>query len=274
MTDEMSLIDLDDLDGKSPQQMVVAGNTMQRIGTEYATAVSVQQPRDPIGKMRQLRQEALLAGEEFYYGWGAGRNRIEGPSVNLAMAAARIWGNCVVESMPVQDMDDSWVFTCRFVDLETGYTYSRQFRQSKHWEVHGKMDAERKDDIRFQIGQSKCARNLILNVLPKAMIRDAMRAAKDGVRDKIQKYIDKNGHQAAIDMCVRGLAKHGIGEDAIMAKFSVAKISALSVDDIVAIRGDLFALDEGQDRAESLYPAMVTMAATSDADGLIGDGDE
>jgi len=261
---------------QSPTELMAAGGTLQKTGGTYATAISVQNPRDLNQKTKQLMAEARIAGESFFYGWGSGSDRVLGPSIGLAMAAARVWGNCVVEPAPLQDTKDAWVMTMTFVDLETGFTVGRQFRQDKQWQVYGKFDAARKDDIRFQIGQSKAARNVILQAVPKWLIDMAMKEAQAGVRQRVEKYIASKGITSAQDLVINGLAKHGVTEAAILDKMKVSERKALTVDHIVALRGDLYCLDEGQDRAAELYPAMKTAAAdgqqTSDLDAQL-DGD-
>lgn len=258
--------------GSDAQQMIESGHTLQKSGTQYTTAMRVQQPRDLPTKVRQLEAEAKLAGEEFYYGWGAGKDRIVGPSIGLAMAAARVWGNCVVDAGPVQDLPDAWVLTYAFIDLETGFTVSRQFRQSKHWNVYGKFDQMRKEDIRFQIGQSKAVRNVIINALPKWLVRAAMQAAQQGVRARIEEYIAKKGLPAAVDLALTSLAKHGVTEEAVLDKLAIADRKAITVDHVVLLRGDLYALEEGQDRATELYPLLAKeqrKATASSTEGLL-----
>ncbi len=241
-------------DGPIGDEVIAQGGVMQQVKTAYTTAISVQQPRNIELVTQALMAESRMAGELFYYGWGAGKNRIEGGSVHLATTAARCWGNCAITAEPVQDAGDSWIFTTTFIDLETGFTISRQFRQSKKSEVYGKHDSERKDDIRFQIGQSKSARNVIFNALPKWLIDKARVQAQAGVREKLQRYIDSNGIAAAVDIVVKELAKHGIRPEAICAKYSIASPAALQVEHLVALRGDITALQTGQDTSESLYP--------------------
>ena len=85
------------------------------------------------------------------------------------------------------------------MDLETGFTLDRQFRQAKKWTVHGKFDESRKEDIRFQIGQSKAVRNVILNALPSILIDKAMTAAKAGVMAKVKAFVKTKGLPAAVD---------------------------------------------------------------------------
>lgn len=227
---------------------------MLQVKSSYSTAVQVQRPREIRDVARRICEEARLMGESAFYGWGAGDSRIEGPSQELALAAARNWGNCAIEVGPVQDTPDSWIITSYFVDLETGFTMARPFKQSKRWTVHGKMDAERKNDVRFQIGATKSARNVILKAIPGWMIEKALDEAKAGVREKIENYIAKKGMAAAQDFAVNALVKLGVKEEAILAKFSVAKRAALDVDALIVMKGDLAAIEKGEIRPHEAYP--------------------
>ena len=218
--------------------------------------LTARQKRDLQDVRKRLIEESRLMGESAFYGWGAGKDAIEGPSVKIAMAAVRCWGNCSVEAMPLQETHDAYVFTSRFIDLETGYTLERQFRQSKRSIVYGKHDEERKADIRFQIGQSKSARNVVLNALPEWLIDEAVDVAKEGVREKVENYIKANGIAAAVDMVVRGLVKAAVPEPLILTKCGKAKREALTVDDIVMLRGCLKAIQDGAERASELFPSV------------------
>lgn len=244
--------------------VVANGQTLQQTRTPYSTAVSVQIERELGTVRRRLVDEAMIGGEMMYYGWGAGKDHIEGPSIHLAMAAARCWGNCAVFPEPVQETNDAWIFTSSFVDLETGFTLQRQFRQSKSSVVHGKHDQERKSDIRFQIGQSKASRNVVVNALPKSIIREAMEAAKSGVRERLEKWIENKGEGGmaiAQDSAIATLLKAGVDEERVLLKFSRPTRGALSLDDLVVLKGDIVAIQEGNDRAEDLYPPPATEAS-------------
>jgi hypothetical protein len=238
-------------------EALASGEALQQIKTSYATAISVQRPREIEQVRKRFLQEARLAGETFYYGWatkGKKKGRIEGPSIGLAVAAARCWGNCAVEPLPVQDMKDSWVFGTAFIDLETGFTMGRQFRQSKRSTVYGDMDKERKDDIRFQIGQSKSARNVICKAVPKWLVDQGIAEAKQGVREKVEVYVSQHGIQAATDVILQALKKEGVTEAQVLAKCEVAATGAITVDHIVSLKGDLVAIQTGEDRVDALFP--------------------
>lgn len=262
------------------------GRSLQQVKTSYTTAIAVQKPRALPEVEKRLMIEADQAGEDFYYGWGAGKDRIEGASVGLAMAAVRNFGNCAVELAPVQETGTAWIFTASFVDLETGFTLQRQFRQSKAWTVHGRFDEARKEDIRFQIGQSKAIRNVVLNALPKWLTSRAMDKAKGGVREKIEKQIAaeaKNhggdldeGRFVVIEKAMARLQECGVDEDRVLSKFGRNVPKSLTVEDLVSILGDIHALKNGLDTLENLYPEPKadddTTAHDAEGDAVFGNG--
>jgi len=229
-------------------------NVMQQVKTPYTTAVTVQRPRVLAMAQKRIVEEANLAGEDFYYGWGAGKDRIEGPSVKLALAAVRCYGNCAVNMQPVQETKEAWIFTAEFIDIETGFTLTRQFRQSKKWVVYGKMDEYRKADVRFQIGQSKAIRNVVLNAIPSVLVTRAMEAAKGAVRAKLEAFVEKSGKAAAIDLILRELKKLGVEEKLVLSRFKIANKMGLGIDELVVLRGDISAIQDGEEYASNLFP--------------------
>ena len=235
----------------------------------YVTAIMPQQPRSLKLVLRRFIEECSLMGEAAFYAWGTGKNHIEGPSVDLALAAARCYGNCAVDQQPVQETLTSYIFVAIFIDLETGFTLSRPFRQSKKWVVYGEMDEERKADVRFQIGASKATRNVVLNALPAWLIDQGIEAAKAGVRDKIEGYIKRHSIEAARNLAMGELKKQGISEASVLAKFDYAAVTALTIDDLVRLRGDLKAIQTGQEAAASLFPPAEAQAPkTSQAERM------
>lgn len=240
--------DFDELDSQLPAVPV------QRVQTNYTTAMAVQRPRELTRVERTSLQEATLIGAHGYYAWGAGKDRIEGPSKDLAMTLVRCWGNCAIDLGEVQDLPDSWIFTATFVDLETGFTLARQFRQSKTWVVYGKFDPARKEDIRFQIGQSKAVRNVILNVLPKWLVSRAMDACKGGVREKIEESINKHGVEKIVAHALDRLEKLGASEARVLEAMGRKARGAITVEDLVIIHGGIAALETGADTLDAIFP--------------------
>jgi hypothetical protein len=233
--------------------MIAEGATIRQMQTTYATAVAVQKERELPAVLKRCLEEANLAGESIYYGWSAGKDRIEGPSVKCAMIAFLNWGNTALEMLPVQETHNAYIFTAAAIDLERGVTITRQFRQSKNWTVYGKLDEFRKEDIRFQIGQSKASRNVILNFIPSWLIDKMIEQAKEGVRKKLESYIAKNGLEAARQLTLKALAKHGVTQERIEDRIGM-KYGAWDTDQLVVLRGDIKALDDGAENAETLFP--------------------
>lgn len=251
-------------------EAISRGATVQAIQTKYATAVAVQKPRNIHAIEKACKDEAAMAGESCFYGWGTGDDRIEGPSVDCAMIAVRNWGNCAVTMEPMIETPTSYIFTAAFVDLETGFTIERQFRQSKNWKVYGRMDEERKADVRFQLGASKATRNVVLKAMPAWLIDRMMDQAKSGVREKLEAYIKDKGIDAARSLALRALEKYGVTQDRIEAKFG-KKMPAWAVEELVILKGDLKALESGQESSDVLFPDPKASEPESTPEASAGD---
>ena len=223
--------------------------TAQKVQTQYMTAVTVQRPRKLEKIVNAVLREAEYAGESFFYAWGMGKNHIEGPSVGLALCVAREWSNCAVETS-VDDIGDAYIFTSHFIDLERGFTISRSFRQSKRWTVYGKMDEFRKDDTRFQMGQSKSIRNVVRAAVPSWLIEQAIEKAKDAVRAGIT----KEGIATAIEKAIKLLGQHGITEDRVLAKIDRKNKHEITKEDIIDLRTAYSAISKGESFADDIFP--------------------
>lgn len=248
-------------------EIVAQGGTLQKIETKYATAISVQKPRD----LKQVREdclvEAALAGESCYYGWGAGKDRVEGPSITAAMIMLRNWGNMAVEMDEVHETATAYIMKAYVIDIEKGVTLSRQFRQSKKWTVYGKMDAERKDDVRFQIGQSKTQRNVILRILPGWLTDAVIEKAKEGVRIRIENYIKKNSLEGAREKVVAALSRYSVDVERIEYKIG-RKYGEWGVEELVLLQGDIKALSDKVDSATVVFPAIPEEEPDKSKNGL------
>lgn len=245
---------------ETPGSVVESGRTLQRVGNQFLTAVGVQRPRDLNAVKRRVLAEATLAGETMFYSWAV-RNKdgtqgtVEGASIKLAMTIARNYGNCAAGCMEeVEDTGDAYIFTGTFIDLETGFSFVRKYRQSKSSVVHMKTDEERKADVRFQIGQSKAIRNAVIACAPEAIVIQAIAAAKKGVLDQIMKAIQSNGIAAVQDRAIAALVKLGASEESILARHGIVDRKALTPEHLVTMHGDIRTIQDGEERATSLYP--------------------
>ena len=193
MKTELETLEAEVLDSIQPfsalpakAEQVYGGNTMQRTQTAYTTAVSVQHPRSIAKIANNVFEEARLAGKSFYYRWTAktkkGPKVIEGPSIDLTMALCRHYGNSAID-VQVEETATHFLFKATFIDLESGFSSPRLFRQRKN-QGTGMDDADRQEDIVFQIGQSKAIRNAVRNSMAQWMIERAIDIATDAELNK------------------------------------------------------------------------------------------
>ena len=168
-----------------------------------AQPVAVYRDRQRI--LQNLKFIASAAGTDFFYRFpvkkkDGGADWIEGPSIKLANAVHLEVGNCVLETREV-DVGDAWVFYARETDLEGGSSMERAYRQRKSQTSMKTKDADRQQDIAYQIGQSKAIRNVICNFL-QVYCDYAFEQARDSLVEKIGK--DLPGWRART---VEGLSK-------------------------------------------------------------------
>jgi len=237
------------IDVVSSDLPMVQGTTAQKIHTAYMTAVKVQLPRVMEDIVDAVMRESEYAREAFFYAWGEGKNHVEGPSVGLCLCIAREWGNCAIES-ETTETPDAYIFTSHFIDLERGFTISRDFRQSKKWKVYGQMDEYRKDTNRFQIGQSKAIRNVVKAAVPSWLIEQAIEKAKDAIR----KGITKEGIATATEKAFKALSQHGVTEDRVLAKIGRKNKHEVTMEDIIDLRTAYSAISKGEAYADAIFP--------------------
>ena len=243
---------LSPVSGSAAGDIINRGQALQQVRTPFTTAVTVQKPREIFDIKRRCEQEAALAGDSFYYAWTVkgekGSSLIEGPSVDLAHAAVRNWGNCGV-MVDVEERADNYIFTATFVDLETGFNLQRAFRQRKSQKMSKKMDDARQEDIVFQIGQSKAIRNVVVNALPSWLIDGMLEKSKENIVAKIE----KKGIAQARQDTIAFFQKYGVGVERVEHKIQ-KKSTAWTVEDLALLYGAIKTLTEGVESPNELFP--------------------
>lgn len=236
--------------------------------TPFVSAMQVIKPRDLVAVERAVLKHATLMGEAAMYGWGAGKGRVEGLTIRMAMIIFREMGNMTIVAEPVQETAEAWIFTHYLVDLERGASAPRQWRESKRSRVDGNLDPERKDAIRFQRGQSKNIRNVILANTPAWLVQKILVEAKKGARESLEKWIAQKGIAAAQSAIVKRLAHYGVTEEQILEKVAKAEIKGLDVDDLIMLSSDLRAIESGEEHVSALFPTKAAEANASLKDKL------
>jgi hypothetical protein len=265
--DDDGVIDgeFEEMGGRSSALATVrGGSAMQQVKTQYTTAVAVQQARDlasatPRSVLSRVLREAEICGEDFIYSMTFkgkdGPSVVEGVSIDGAMIMARNFGNCATDVEIVEESLSHWVFRAVFIDLETGFTEPRLFRQTKGT-VAGKFDAERKLDMAFQIGQSKAKRNVIVRALPTGLVSKAVEAAKASAAAAIKDL------PAAIDWVVKTFG--GMGVDlARLEKRIGAPMAQWNSRDVVRMKATYKAIRDRQTTVEAEFPAVEGVPAAT-----------
>lgn len=233
------------------ERLLGEGKALQKIQTEFTTAIAVQRPRDIDKIQKAVLREAEFAGEDFFYSWTVkgkkGPQTIQGGSIGLAMSVAREWTNCAVDVQvdPGRTYD---IFTACFIDIEKGFTVKRAFKQ-KRGLAPGKYDADRWEDMEFQKAQSKAIRNVVLSGVPRWLVNQAIEKAKDAELNKIT----KEGIDAASTRAIKFFEKYGITEEQIITKMGKPKNEWIN-EDILVLRGHASEIKDGQVSARELFP--------------------
>ena len=226
--------------------------------------MAVQRPRSIARVVSKVLEEARLAGESFYYYWEVedrqkGRKvPVEGPSIDLAMSLARNYENCAVD-VDVTETPTHYNFKGVFIDLQTGFTYTRLFRQRKSQKLSARMDGDRQEDIVFQIGQSKTQRNAITRAMPGWLVEKAIETAKQAVLSGINPETIHLARLKVIDF----FSKYGVSQAQIEAERGRV-IDHWTPRDIVDLRGMATALKEGRVSAAEIFPAREPAPATGE----------
>ena len=243
-----------------PGEMAVAdriiseGKALQRVQTLYTTAVAVQQPRSMSRVTKNVLEEAKLAGAAFYYRWEVENKKtgrkstVQGPSIDLTMCIARNYGNCALD-IDVEETLSYYLFKGTFIDLETGFTVPRLFRQRKKQNIGGRYDDDRAEDMVFQIGQSKAQRNCIAKAAPGWLVDQAIDEARQAEINKIKPENLHIARSKVLDF----FATYGITEERMERKME-RKADLWTAENIADLRGMATALKEGRISPDELFP--------------------
>ena len=208
------LDDLANAEGQPNQPMTLSrppyGHAVERMPEGGASilpmgAQQVKVKRDRTKILRDISEEAAAAGERWYYRFpvrdraSGGTSYIEGASVKLAEAVARLYMNNIVQVARVEDWGNAWLIIMRFCDLESGTILERPFQQSKAQVTVKTKDYERQQQMAFSVGVSKATRNVITNAIG-TYCDFAEEEARNSLVDKIGRDLN-TWRQRTINSC-------------------------------------------------------------------------
>jgi len=228
-----------------------AGPQMVMIDDKPQGALSVAVKRDVATIYVNIKKTAAAAGDEFFYRWPV-KNKdgstdwIEGPSVKLTNAIARIYGNC---SLKVRALDQTthWMIQAQFIDLETGYVLERPFQQRKGQNIGGKMDKDRALDIVFQIGVSKATRNVVSNALAE-FVDYAFNEAKGAIVKRVSG--DLEGYRNRV---IARLGEHKVELSRVERQIG-RPVKQWLAPDIARLIAEIQSINDGMADADEMWP--------------------
>lgn len=162
----------------------------------------VLKPRVIKNVLQAINAEAQAGGPDWFYSIPFKNKRtgqtdyVEGPTIKLANAVAKLYGNCNIDPWCSSEGLDYWEFSARFIDLESGYAMTRLFRQRKDAAKIGGGDAGRNMEASYSIGVSKAIRNVIVNALT-TYTDYAFQQARDSLVERVGKDIARYRKETA-----------------------------------------------------------------------------
>lgn len=241
-------------DGQLAEAALGAGATLERLQTPYCTAIRVQVKRSLTDVEREAVREAEMMGEHFFYAWSVkdrhkGRSRIAGLSTDGAKMLQRLWGNNAVDVQVLEDSDTHWLFRAVFIDLESGVTIPRLFKQRKPTASIGEMDLDRFEDMEFQKGQSKAIRNVIKDALPAWLVSKCQLVAQKAAENKATK--DPEGEKQEIIERATAIGLNG----GRLARKMGKRVQDYTAADIVTAKALLTTVEQGHAPLAIIFPA-------------------
>lgn len=231
----------------------VSGPASDRAFADIVIAQRVPIKRDYTRIKQDVIGRAKVMGTKAFYEWPVPNRRagtttfVRGLTIKGAMMAVNLYGNCRVECIVAQETGTHWTFLSRFSDFETGTSIVRGFRQRKGQSA-GNVDAERMQDIAFQIGQSKGIRNVVIAALPD-LCDEALEAAMDGFVENVRAKFEPFKKRA-----LEWFAQHNIAIERVVRQVA-RPVEKWRVQDLAGVISKIQQVNDGMDDADDLWPA-------------------
>jgi hypothetical protein len=229
------------------------GGTEMTLTDNVITARKVEVARDDARILQKLAAVSAYGGEALYYRWPVKNRRtgkidtVEGPTIKMAYAIARAYGNCKQDIASV-DIGRAWIFKATFIDYEAGVASARLFQQDKGVAKIGGEDDARRLDMSFQIGQSKAIRNVIVNYLELPFVAYAMDKAQENLVERVGRNV---AHYRV--RCAERLAD--IGVEVLRVERQIGKpLAEWLAPDIARVIAEIKAVTDGMASASESWP--------------------
>lgn len=203
--------------------------------------VASRRPRDKAQAFTELMEECArpAMAEEAEYSYPRGNEQVTGPSIRLAEAMARVWGNIEYGIRELSDDEDSTEMEAYCWDLETNVLSSQKFRVKKERSTrNGSYKLTDQRDVYEQNANlgSRRLRARILAVLPADLKEHALAACKRALMPKTKEELP-----GKVKDLIKAFSKHKVTEAMLIKRVTkpVAEFTAEDYTNLVAIGNSL-----------------------------------
>jgi len=213
-------------------------------------------PRNELLSYNKLLKscERPAMAERATYCFPRGGQDIEGPSVDLAREAARLWGNIRYGLRIVSETEDAIHIQGAAFDLETNNLVTAEdkfkklvFRKTQGWIKPDERDLRELVNRRGAI----LVRNCLLQVLPPDAIEDAVLKAKETLKKAASGEL-KQDRQKTIRSLVAAFETVGVTAEMLQAKLG-HDLQIINEDEIATLRGIFKSLVDKNSRREEHF---------------------
>lgn len=184
-------MELEEVNASTGEVQISKSQAEVRAEIEGAIVSARHFPRNEMGAYNEILKACKnpKLAEISIYKFPRGGQQIEGPSVNLAREAARIWGNVRFGLNIVRDDEDSVTIEGWAWDVQKNTKVAAQdsfrkliYRKKGGWQKPDERDLRELINRRGAI----CVRNCLLQLLPRYIVDEAMATCKQAQAGQIK----------------------------------------------------------------------------------------
>lgn len=229
---------------------VVAAEVNQQIATAKKYPRNVRTFIDTATSLATLSEE--IAGSCFYRlerkdGRSGQIKVIEGPSVRMAEIVCHAWKNCRAASRVVEETDNFIVAQGVFIDLESNTAVTAEVRRR----ITDRQGRKFSDDMIAVTANAACSiamRNAIVKGVPRAFWDQSYNAARDTFRGNAESLGQRRAKMFGY------FKQLGISEERVLASVARTSMEAVTLDDLMRLRGFATAIKDGETTIEEAFP--------------------
>lgn len=255
----------EDKNGPSELQPLVADAGTVALLNSVEIDIQITTAKKYPRSIKQFRSDALsmvtlnevIASECFYALPRKQRNpetnrfevvNIEGPSARFGEIIASAWGNCRAGARVVDESGDFVTAQGVFHDLQNNVAITYEVRR-RIVDRNGNRFSADLIGVTANAASSIALRNAILKGVPKAFWSDVYDAARRCAIGDFKTIANRRADT------LKELQKYGVSAEQVIAHFGIKGVEDILQDELIALRGLLTALRDGETTVEETFGA-------------------